>query len=119
MIRSVRQALDGILWAFRTQRSLRIQLVIGLVVAGTAITVRVTLVEAALLVSASVLVITLELMNTVIEAACDEITTERRDSIRRIKDVAAGAVAFAALGSIAIGILVFGHYLANAVLAGK
>ena len=50
----------------------------------------------------------LELMNTAFEHLCDLVDTEYNERIKRIKDVAAGAVLYAAIGwlvAIAIGLV--------------
>ena len=109
--RSAKLAGEGIRWGWRTQRNLRIQVVAAILVAVAAVGFRASAVEAGLLVTASACVLGLELMNTAVEALCDEVTTDRRESIKRIKDASAGAVAIAALGAAGTGLLVFGHHL--------
>lgn len=57
-----------------------------------------------------ILVISLELINTAIEKLCDWIEPGVHKRVRMIKDIAAGAVLWSALGSVVVfGILVFGH----------
>ena len=48
-----------------------------------------------------------ELINTAIEKLCDEVTEERKESIRNIKDISAGAVLVAAVFSAVLGLCVF------------
>ncbi len=62
-----------------------------------------------LLVSA--LVFALEGMNTAIEMLCDEVTEERKESIRKVKDVAAGAVLIGAIFAAVVGVIIFYPYL--------
>ena len=47
--------------------------------------------------------------NTAIEGLCDRATRKREESIRNIKDVAAGAVLCCALASVGVGIALFGE----------
>ncbi len=57
------------------------------------------------------LVWTAEAFNTAIEFLADELTREKRDGIKKTKDVAAFAVLTAAMTSLAIGVFVFVPYL--------
>lgn len=61
----------------------------------------------------SVIVLSLEAINTAIEQLCDEVTLERKESIRNIKDIAAGAVLIAAIGALVVAGVVFGPYVAT------
>ena len=59
------------------------------------------------------LVLSLEAINTAIELLANEVTLEKRESIRNIKDLAAGAVLLAALGSCAVAFLIGYRHFAN------
>lgn len=48
-----------------------------------------------------------EALNTAIELLADEISLEKRERLGRAKDVAAGGVLLAALGGLAVVVLVF------------
>ena len=63
------------------------------------------------LVLAMAMVLTAETLNTAIEAIADLVSPGFHPLAGRAKDVAAGAVLIAALGSVAIGLLVFGPHL--------
>lgn len=53
------------------------------------------------------LVMVTEAINTALEIVCDAITLEYHERIRDAKDVAAGAVLLAAIGSAIVGAIVF------------
>ena len=59
------------------------------------------------LVIACVAVWTAEALNTAFEFLCDVTSPEFDPAVKRAKDVAAGAVLLAAIGAVAIGLLVF------------
>jgi diacylglycerol kinase len=59
------------------------------------------------ILSALFLVLLTEAFNTTIEKICDEITLEHKESIKRIKDISAGAVLLAAIYSLVIGSIIF------------
>ena len=53
-----------------------------------------------------------EALNTAVELLADEISEERRERLGRAKDVAAGGVLLAALGALAVGVIIFlPHFL--------
>ncbi|MDX1648405.1 MAG: diacylglycerol kinase [Myxococcota bacterium] len=64
--------------------------------------------DGALLALAVGLVWTAEAMNTALEAACDAAAPRVDPRVARAKDLAAGAVLLAALGAVAVGLLVLG-----------
>lgn len=47
-------------------------------------------------------------LNTAVEKLCDHVTTERHESIRIVKDVAAGAVLIVGIMVICVGLVIFG-----------
>lgn len=62
------------------------------------------------------LVISLELVNTAVEAVVDLVTEERKPLAKIAKDTAAGAVLFASLAAVIIGCIIFIPYLADLFL---
>ncbi len=52
-----------------------------------------------------------EALNTAVELLCDVVCVERNEGIRRVKDLAAGAVLLAAAGAVAIGVIIFWPHL--------
>ena len=59
------------------------------------------------------LVLSLEMLNTAVEKLADQTHPERHPQIGLVKDVAAGAVLWAAVLSVVIGAIVFWPYLAQ------
>lgn len=102
---SVNCAIEGIIWATRTQRHMRVHLLIALVVLLTAGFFRVSALEFVLLTLAVVLVLFAELFNTAIEVVVDLVSPDYHPLARTIKDVAAGAVLMACIGAVILGYL--------------
>ena len=50
-----------------------------------------------------------EAMNTALEELADEVTGERRERIRRVKDMAAGSVLISALASVVVAALILSN----------
>ncbi len=105
--RSLGYACQGLREGFRTQLNFRIHctLTVGVIAAG--LFFQITPGEWCLLALSIGLVCSVELLNTAIEILCDRVTSEMDDSIRRVKDVAAGGVLCAALAALAIGLFIF------------
>ena len=103
----VRCAFNGLGLVFRSQDSARIQAVAALAVVVLGVALRVSAPEWCALVLAMALVLTAEALNTSIESTIDLVSPEFHELAGRAKDVAAGAVLIAALGSVAVGLLVF------------
>ena len=67
------------------------------------------------IVLAIALVWSAEAMNTAFESLCDVVSPALHPSVRRAKDVAAGAVLLSAAGAAAVGLIVFTPRLASLV----
>ena len=104
--RSFSYAAKGIGWAVRTQRNMRIHLtaLVLVVIFGFVEGLRPT--HWCLELLCCMTVISLELMNSALESACDAITREKNPLIGRAKDAAAGAVLVAAFGSVVVALVI-------------
>jgi len=105
-IRSFVYAFRGIRSAFSGESNCRIQLLAGAGVVLASWYLRISSLEWALIVLCIALVIGMEMMNSAIEKACDRITREKDDYVRYVKDMAAGAVLWTAIGSAVIGAII-------------
>jgi diacylglycerol kinase (ATP) len=100
-------ALQGVGYAWKTQRHLRIHVSLGLIVSALGLFLVITPGEWAALLTAMTLVIALELLNTVVEAAVDLASPRFHPKAKVAKDVAAGAVLVSAAGAILVGGAIF------------
>ena len=110
-IESLNCAIEGILWAAKSERHVRYHLVAALAVIFLALFFRVSAAEFFLLVLAAVLVIFAELMNTAIETVVDLVTDDYHELAKRAKDISAGAVLVTSIGAIVLGYLVLSGYI--------
>lgn len=101
-----KKAFGGIWYAVKTQRNVKVQLVIALVVIACAIYFKVTIIEAMFLTFATMLVIIVEVVNTAIEEAVNLCTDKFHPIAKIAKDVAAGAVVLSALNAVIIAIFI-------------
>ena len=107
-VRSVGYALRGGATLLRTQPNARIHFVATLAVLVAGIACEISPGEWALVVVACALVWIAEGMNTALEFLADEVSLERRERIKRAKDVAAFSVLVAAAAAVCVGAVVFG-----------
>lgn len=106
-IKSVTYALKGFYLLISTEHSIIAQLLISGFMCGVGFYFEISLVEWMFQILAIGLVLTAESLNTAIEAVCDYIQPNFDKKIGFIKDIAAGAVTFAALTAIVIGAIIY------------
>jgi len=61
-----------------------------------------------------VMVLAAEMVNTMVEALVDLVTTEYHPLAKVAKDVAAGVVLLTAIGAVVVGLLIFGSKVLSA-----
>ena len=96
ILSSAKYALEGLAFAFKTEPNLWIQFSIGMFFAVFDFATNQWILSVANLIFMS-LVMSLEVINTVVENICDIIDPEYNPKIKIIKDLSAGAVLVAAL----------------------
>ena len=100
---SFRYAWAGILYAVRTQRNFRIHLAIALLALSLSIMLRITALEAAVVVITISVVLIMELMNTALESVVDLTVGQTYHELAKIaKDCAAGAVLISAIAALLV-----------------
>lgn len=104
-------AIEGILWAVKTQRHMLFHLVAAILVLLAALVLQLTLQEFALLALAVTLVLFAELVNTAIEVVVDLVSPDYHPLAQRAKDIAAGAVLLASVAAIVLGYLAVSRVL--------
>lgn len=106
-LKSFKFAILGMLKLLTTEHSVMTQAGIGLLMTGAGFYFRISPVEWMLQILAIGLVLAIEGLNTAVEKIADFIHPDFHQKIGFIKDIAAGAVAFAALAAIAVGSLIY------------
>jgi diacylglycerol kinase (ATP) len=106
-LKSIQFAVRGAMLLARNEHSVITQMGIGLLCAIAGFYFEITLHEWMLQVMAIGLVLAIEGLNTAVEKLCDFVHPGYHDKIGVIKDLAAGAVMFAAIAAITIGCLIY------------
>ena len=108
VIASLKYALSGLIYCFRTTRNFRIQLFLGILIFLIGFIFNLTSFEYLILFSTIISVLILELINTSLESLVDLIVENKFNRLAQIsKDCAAGAVILAALNSIIVACFLF------------
>ena len=104
---SFNHAIDGIVYALRTQRNIRIHVSAATLVLVAALFFHVSRLEFLVLLLTIAFVIGTELVNTAVEATID-VATQSFDPVAKIgKDVAAGAVLVSSICAVVVGYVIF------------
>lgn len=109
--RSFKFAIEGLLYAIKTQRNLRIHLFFTFLIIFAGILFQINHLEFAILILTIAIVISMEIFNTAIEAGIDLVSPSNQPLAKIAKDLGAAAVLMFAIGSIVIGLLIFGPRL--------
>jgi len=110
-LRSFGHAFRGLKMLLQTQPNARIHAAATVLVVVAGVLLRLSPAEWALIVLAIAGVWTAEAMNTAIEFLVDLVSPDPHPLAGKAKDIAAGAVLIAAIGSAVIGGFVFGPHL--------
>lgn len=107
LIRSFGFAFAGIGAMLRTQRNAQIHTVATIVVVVAGWFFGVSTGEWIALILATALVLSLEALNTALEAVVDLVSPQPHPLAKKAKDVAAGAVLIGAIGAALVGCIIF------------
>ena len=109
--KSFKYAFKGIRVVFVEEQSFRVQVFVASAVIVAMLALGLSKFEMALITLAIVIVLVLELMNSIFERMVDMMKPRIHHYVEDIKDIMAGSVLVASLGAGLIGILIFWPYL--------
>lgn len=107
LIESFNHAVEGIIYALKTQRNMKIHFTAAFIVLFGSLFFNFTRIELLALFLAISFVIVAELINTSIEKTIDLITEEYHPLAKIAKNVAAGGVLISAVNALVVGYLLF------------
>lgn len=109
--KSFKHAYRGLKYSVKYERNFQIELIIASVVIMMIFVFDVKNWEAIVLILMIMLVLTLELINTVLERIVDIIKPRIHPYSRLVKDVMAAVVLMSSIVAIAVGVIIFYPYL--------
>jgi diacylglycerol kinase (ATP) len=110
-LKSFQYAFAGIAYMLRTQHNAWLHVIATLVVIGAGFALDITANDWRWIVVAIMLVWVAETINTAFEHLCDVVQPEFHASVKRSKDIAAGAVLICVIGAVVLGAQVFAPYV--------
>lgn len=113
LTRSFHYAGRGLKHVFLEEQSFRIQVIIGLIVLILALYFNVKVWEGVALLLVIMMVLVLELINSIFERIVDVLKPRMHPYVEVVKDIMSATVLIASLGAIIVGILIFYPYLAK------
>lgn len=106
-LKSVGYAVKGAIKLITTEHSVMVQFTLAIIMIIAGFYFDIDRYEWMMQILAFGLVLGIESLNTAVEKIADFVHPEFHDRIGFIKDIAAGAVMFAALAAMAIGLLIY------------
>ncbi len=113
LLQSFNNAFQGLVYAVRHQRNMRIHLAVGVLVLVVSILLNLSKLELVAVLMAVTFVLGAELINSAVEAVVDLMTDEFDPRAKAAKDLAAGMVLIAAVNALAVAYLVLVDHLVN------
>ena len=107
MLKTVKCAIKGIVYAIKNERNMRIHTVATFYVMLFSTFFKMSVVEYAILIVTIAMVITSEMFNSAIESLIDLCAKDYNTTAKAAKDIAAGAVLIVAMGAVGVGIALF------------
>ncbi len=114
---SANLAIEGIIYAVKTQRHMRYHLAAALAVLILSLVLNITRTDFILLAMAIILVLVTEMLNTAIESTVDMIATTYDPRAKIIKDMGAGVVLLASIGALTLAYFILYPAMRDAFLS--
>lgn len=107
LYKGFRYAFEGIFAGIKNERNMKTHCLAVVLVIIAGILFKISMVEWCICFVLFGLILSLELMNTAVEAVVDLVTEEKKPLAKLAKDTAAGAVLIAAIMAAAAGCIIF------------
>lgn len=107
LIRSFAFAWNGLRICFVTEQNFRIHALLTIVAVIFAIVFKISAIEWIATGFCIAFVLAMEMLNTAIEKLCDVVHQDVHPAIKKVKDIAAGAVLVSAIFSLITGLIIF------------
>lgn len=92
IFKNTRYAVEGFLYAFKTESSFRLELLLSIFIIAGIILIDTTLTNKLILLTTGILVLIVELLNSAVENVVDLVTKEYAPLAKTAKDIGAAAV---------------------------
>lgn len=107
LVNSFKYAGEGIITSFKSERNMKIHILIMVAVIIFGILLKISKIEWLICVILFSIVVSGELFNTAIETIVDMVSPQKNEKAKIAKDVSAGAVLIEAIGAAIVGGVIF------------
>jgi diacylglycerol kinase len=107
IIKSFAFAWNGLKICFISETNFKVHLLLAIIAVSFGIGFSISGTEWLALLFCIAFVLVMEMMNTAIEKLCDVVHKDFHPGIKKVKDIAAGAVLVAATGALITGLFIF------------
>lgn len=104
---SFKNAFSGLVWVVRNHPNFRIHIALSGLALGAGLFFRISSTEFLLILFMIILGLSIEMVNTALEAMTDLITREWKEEAKIAKDVSAGMMLIAAAGALVVAGIIF------------
>lgn len=108
---SLNYAIEGVIYAFRTQRHIRYHYVIAAAALFLSLFLELPVIEFVLFAMSVIILLFAEMMNTAVEETVNLVEDRHHILAKNAKDVAAGAVLIASVGVVIMAYMIFTKYI--------
>ncbi|MDD2656516.1 MAG: diacylglycerol kinase [Patescibacteria group bacterium] len=108
-------ALKGITYTFRREQNFRIEVIIAVLVIAFMFFLGLRNSEKIVVLLLVTFILTLEMFNTIIERFLDLLKPRLDSQVKLLKDIMAGVVFLASVGSLVIGCMIFYPYIVELI----
>lgn len=118
LLDSFNYAIEGLIYAVRTQRNMKIHVITSILVLIMALFTRITKVELLVLCLTITMVMSAELFNTAVEATIDLTTNHYHPLAKVAKNTAAAAVLLTTINAVVVGYFLFWNEITSMTYNG-
>lgn len=104
-------AIAGLIYCIKNEKNMKIHILATIIAVIVALVVKLNYTEWGLLILTIFMVLVAETVNTAVEKTVDLVTTEYHPLAKTAKNLAAGAVLLAAIGSLLMAVVIFGPHI--------
>lgn len=110
LVKSFSDAFRGIVYVFKNEQNFRIQITVGILILWAIFYFPLRTWETILLILLTIMVLTMELVNSALEHFADIFKPRLHPFVGTIKDIMAGATLLTSLGAFIIGYIILSPY---------
>ena len=115
LMNTIKYSLDGLIYFYRSEKSAIIHLACVILAIIIGLVLKITVIEAIIIAVLLTMIISVELLNSGLEAICDLVSLEYQPLIKVAKDCGSAATFILSTATLIIGIIIYIPYIIDLV----